>query len=255
MATKLREVVAYLDRELAIAKFEDSSANGLQVGPERGGAGEVRTVGLAVDACLASFRAAKKAGCDLVLVHHGLIWGGGVKDVKGNMRKRLAFLLANDISLYAAHLPLDAHPKLGNNARLARLVGIKRPVPFGRYHGQRIGFTGKLPRAATAKEIAASLKKELGGRPFVKGDAQRKLRNVAICSGGGSSLLAEAAESGYEALLTGEGVHADSHEIADLGFTVIYAGHYETETLGVKAVGAALRKRFGVKTTFLDVAH
>ena len=259
MGAKLRDIVAYLDAELRTSAFKDSSANGLQVE----GTPDVRTVGLGVDACLATFRAAKKQACELVVVHHGMIWNDGIRSVKGNTRKRLDFLLRNGISLYAAHLPLDAHPKLGNNVGLAKLLGIRKPVPFGEYRGQTIGFAGKLPRATSAKDLAASLGeklgqklgRKLGGRPFVRGDAKKKLKSVAICSGGGMALLAQTAESGYDALVTGEGVHADSLEIADLGFTVVFAGHYETETLGVKAVGAALKRRFGLRTVFLDVAH
>jgi dinuclear metal center YbgI/SA1388 family protein len=255
MSAKLRDIVSYLDAELRTSAFRDRSANGLQVE----GAADVRTVGLGVDACLATFRAAKEHACDLVVVHHGMIWNDGIRSVKGNTRKRLDFLLRNDISLYAAHLPLDAHPKLGNNVGLAKLLGIRKPVPFGEYRGQTIGFAGKLPRPVSAKDLAAALGEKLGRKlgasPFVRGDAKRKLKSVAICSGGGMALLAEAAEAGYDALVTGEGVHADSLEIADLGFTVVFAGHYETETLGVKAVGAALKRRFGLRTVFLDAAH
>jgi len=250
MAAKLRDIVTWLDRELQIKDFDDSSANGLQV---EGGA-EVRRVGLAVDACAASFRAAAEANCDLLMVHHGLVWGGGIRSVTGVAKRRLAILLKNDIGLYASHLPLDTHPKWGNNARLAKILGLTKRKPFCTYRGREIGLAGTLAKPLSAKALAELAGKKLSVRARVFGDAKKRLRRVGVVSGGGSMAVAEAAELGLDALVTGEGTHADEVEARENGVAVIYAGHYETETLGVKALGAAVAKRFGVKCQFLDVA-
>jgi len=251
MAAKLRDIVTWLDGELKTGDFDDGSLNGLQV---EGGA-EVRAVGLAVDACAASFRAAAKAKCDLLIVHHGLIWGGGIRAVTGVAKRRLAILINNDISLYASHLPLDAHPRLGNNAGLAKMLGLTKRKPFCIYHGREIGLAGTLAKPATAKALAELAGKKLSVRARVFGDAKKRVKKIGVVSGGGAMAVAEAAEAGLDALVTGEGTHADEVEARETGVAVIYAGHYETETLGVKALGAAVAKRFGVKCEFLDVAR
>ncbi|MHC4248528.1 MAG: Nif3-like dinuclear metal center hexameric protein [Planctomycetota bacterium] len=250
MAAKLRDIVTWLDRELDIEGFDDTSANGLQVE----GRAEVGKVGLAVDACVSSFRAAAREGCDLLLVHHGLIWGGGIRAVTGVARRRLAVLLKNDISLYASHLPLDAHPRLGNNARLAKMLGLRKRKPFGTYRGRAVGFSGELPKPVAAKALAERAGRALSVRARVFGDAKKRLKKIGVVSGGGTVAVTEAAELGLDALLTGEGTHAAELEARETGVAIIYAGHYETETPGVKALGAALAKRFRVRPQFLDVA-
>ena len=249
MTAKLRDIVSWLDRELDVAGFEDSSANGLQVE----GRAEVRKVGLAVDACMPSFRAAARAGCDLLVVHHGLIWGGGIRAVTGVAARRLAALLKNDISLYVSHLPLDAHPRLGNNARLVKMLGLTKRKPFAAYRGRAVGFRGELPKRMTAKALAERAGKALGTRARVFGDAKKPLKKIGVVSGGGTIAIDEAAELGLDALFTGEGTHAAELTARETGVAIVYAGHYETETPGVKAVGGALAKRFRVSPEFLDV--
>jgi len=251
MAAKLRDIVTWLDRELKTVEFDDSSANGLQVE----GAADVRAVGIAVDACTESFRAAARAKCDLLMVHHGMIWGEGIRAVTGVARRRLALLLKNDISLYASHLPLDAHPRLGNNARLAKILRMTKVGPFCTYRGREIGLAGALAKPLGAKALAERLGKALSVDARVFGDAKKRLRKVGVVSGGGSMAVAEAARLGLDALVTGEGTHADEVEARENGVAIVYAGHYETETLGVKALGAAVAKRFGVECEFLDVVR
>jgi len=250
MAAKLRDIVTWLDGELKTRDFDDGSINGLQV---EGGA-KVRKAGLAVDACTASFRASARAKCDLLIVHHGMIWGGGIRAVTGVAKRRLAMLLKNDISLYASHLPLDVHPRLGNNAGLAKMLGLTKRKPFCAYRGRQIGLTGTLAKPATAKALAELVGKKLSVRARVFGDAKKRLKKIGVVSGGGTMAVAEAAETGLDALVTGEGTHADELVARETGVAIIYAGHYETETVGVKALGAAVAKRFGVKCEFLDVA-
>jgi dinuclear metal center YbgI/SA1388 family protein len=251
MAAKLRDVVKWLDGELDIKGFDDGSINGLQVE----GRAEVRTVGLAVDACAASFRAAARAKCDMLIVHHGLIWGGGIRAVTGVAKQRLAILLKHDVSLYASHLPLDTHSRLGNNAGLAKILGLKKTKPFAKYHGRELGLMGELVKPLTAKALAELASKALATRARVFGDAKKRLKRIGVVSGGGAFAITEAAELGLDALFTGEGNHAAELEARETGVAIIYAGHYETETSGVKALGAALKKRFRVKAQFLDVAE
>ena len=249
MAAKLRDVVGWLDRELDTGGFDDRSANGLQVE----GRPEVRKVGLAVDACMPSFRAAVRAGCDLLIVHHGLVWGEGIRAVTGLMRRRLAVLFEHDVSLYASHLPLDAHPRLGNNACLAKMLGLKKAKPFATYRGRPIGLWGELAKATTAKTLAERAGHALAARARVFGNAKSRMKKIGVVSGGGTMAITEAAELGLDALFTGEGTHAAEIEARETGVAIIYAGHYETETPGVKALGAALAKRFRVDPEFLDV--
>lgn len=246
MTATLKQIVEFLDRELDIDGFADRSANGLQVE----GRAKVGKVGLAVDACMPSFRAAAERGCDLLVVHHGLIWDG-VGAVRGVFRRRLAFLLEKDIGLYAAHIPLDAHPKLGNNVLLARALGLRKLRPFCRYRGKDISFAGELARPASARDLADGMAKKLATKTRVVGDRRARVKRIGVVSGGGSFAVTEAEEAGLDALFTGEGTHAADLDAADSGVVVIYAGHYETETLGVKAVGKALAKRFGVRSEFL----
>jgi dinuclear metal center YbgI/SA1388 family protein len=250
MTAKLRDVVTWLDSKLDIKAFKDESANGLQVE----GQSEIRTVGLAVDACDASFRAAASAKCDLLVVHHGLIWGGGIRAVTGVTKRRLATLLKHDISLYASHLPLDAHPLLGNNAELAKVLGLKKTKPFAMYHGRPLGLMGELAKPLTAKALAERASKVLATRARVFGDAKKRLKKIGVVSGGGTMAITEAAELGLDALFTGEGNHAAELIARETDVAIIYAGHYETETLGVKALGLALEKRFRVSAQFLDVS-
>jgi dinuclear metal center YbgI/SA1388 family protein len=256
VSASLKDVVAYLDNELDITSFDDSSHNGLQVeGPE-----EVSSVGLAVDACMNSFTAALEAGCDLLLVHHGLFWNPGMHSLTGTDFRRASFLILNQIGLYASHLPLDAHPTLGNNSRLAKMLRLTKTKPFARYHGKHIGVAGELTTPTEASEIAGALAAGLGrsGGSFstgVVGDSTAKVKRIGIVSGGGTEAMDEAVALGLDALVTGEGPHHANLDALDNGLVLIYGGHYETETLGVQALGDRLRKKFKVKAQFLDVAH
>ncbi len=247
-AAKLSDIAAFLDDELKVGDFKDSSANGLQVE----GRAEVRKVALAVDACMDSMRAAVAQGADMMVVHHGLIWRGGLTSIRGIARRRIAYLLKNELGLYGVHLPLDAHAKLGNNACLARILGLGKLRPFCAHMGKTISFAGELPRAKTGREVAALLAEALDTKTRVAGDAGKPLRSIGIVSGGGAFSIAEAHESGLDGLVTGEGSHAATLDAADSGIVVIYAGHYETETLGVREVGKLLAKRFGVETVFVE---
>jgi len=243
----LDKLVSFLDAELFLADFaEDESANGLQVE----GRSTVQKVGLSVDACEYVFSKAAEKKIDFLLVHHGLIWGG-LKSVRGVMRKRIKGLLDAETSLYACHLPLDWHPEYGNNVRLLQLLSLKKMGEFGKYHGKTISYWGRTSRALSLDEFTAGVDKKLGTSSTVVSFG-RKVRNVGVVSGGGWFAINEAEKYGIDTFLTGEPSHSAYTLAEEMKVNLIFAGHYATETLGVKAVGATLEKRFGLQVEFID---
>lgn len=240
-------LVAWLDELLAIDEWSEKAMNGLQVE----GAERVARVGLATDAALATFALAAEAGAGFLIVHHGLFWGRP-EPVAGPLRARLALLLDAGITLYAAHLPLDAHPDVGNNAVLAEMLGLEGRVPFGRWGEREIGVRGQLPAPATRESLAARLEALLGARPTVLGFGEGPIEAVAVVSGDAAELIPEAAAAGVDAFVTGETSHVGWHLAREHGIDVVFAGHYASETLGVRALGDRVAERFGVETVFLD---
>jgi dinuclear metal center YbgI/SA1388 family protein len=242
------EIVAWLDEYLAIADWSDKALNGLQVE----GRDEVAKVALAVDAAVATFELAARARADLVIVHHGLFWGVPAPIV-GPLKARIERLLEARISLYAVHLPLDAHAGVGNNAVLARLLELEDREPFGQYEGRAIGFRGRLVEPVEPAILAARVEALLGVAPDLLAFGDGPIERVAIVSGDASELIAEAASSGIDAFVTGETSHVAWHAAREHRLHVLFAGHYATETLGVRALGDRLAAEFGVDTVFLDI--
>lgn len=247
---KRTELTAYLDRELNLAAFpEDASNNGLQI---EGGA-EVNRVLFGVDGCLALFRHAAEGKFDFVFVHHGISWGGEPRRWTGIHAERFRTMFGSDISLYGVHLPLDAHPELGNNARLSALAGLAELEPFCNYHGYDIGFLGRTRQLVTAAELAGELEAKLNTSSRLIADSGRTLRRVAVVSGGGGmDALEQAAAAGADLLITGELEHVMYHPAYELGMPVLALGHYATETVGPKAVMERVRKEFGLECEFAD---
>ncbi len=246
---RLKTVITFLDETLKITDFpRDSSLNGLQVEACR----TVRRAALAVDVCEKSIKRAARIGADLLIVHHGLFWGK-MEPITGVSAVRVGLLFENSISLYAAHLPLDSHPEIGNNAQLARMLGIDGPEPFGRYRGTEIGMCGMLPRSIAPGGLANKLKGMLGAPVRVFGFGSARIARVGIVSGGGASLAEEAARKGLDALITGETSHGAYHIAREAGINLLCAGHYATETLGVRALGKLLRRESGLETRFIDI--
>lgn len=247
-AMKLDEVVSFLDRELDIAAFSDVSNNGLQVANP----GTVSRVCCGVDASLEFFEAAAAKGADMVVVHHGMSWGDSLKRVTGLNYRLVSFLVRHDIALYACHLPLDAHPSLGNNARLAALLGLRDIAPFGTYHGQKIGFKGVFPEAlpypAVRDLVASSISPNLAEMKF----GSEMVRSVGIVSGGASDMVEEAAAEGLDLFLSGEASLVGYNLARHLSINAIGAGHYATERFGVEAVGGLLAKTFGIPAELID---
>jgi len=241
-------IVALLDKTLRTSEIPDSSVNGLQVE----GAAEVTRVGFAVDASLEAYKLAAEKGCQMVIVHHGIIWDG-IRSVTGVVYRHIEFLIKNNISLYASHLPLDMHPTLGNNALIAKTLGLKNMQPFGVYKDSHIGFEGQLPRAETVKSLSDKVKRAFGGPVSALPFGPQKIRRVAAVSGRGTAALPEAIDKKIDLFVTGEPIHENHHAALEGNINVIYGGHYHTEKPGVQAVGEFLNKKFGIETVFLDV--
>ncbi len=244
-----QSLVAYLDHYLEIGRYTDRCNNGLQVQcPD-----EVTRVAFAVDACLASFERAVALGAQLLITHHGLFWSEHIQVIGAHYR-RLRTLIMGNCGLYAAHIPLDAHPEVGNNAQLARLIGLQSVEPWGTHRGDRIGCIGTLPEPHTPDQLRQKLEEHIGESRFVQVCAQHPFcRRVAVCSGFGISLLDEAVAAGADTLLTGETSHMWAQPAAERPIHVIYGGHYNTETVGLKALAAHLAVQFGLETHFIDL--
>ena len=231
-------------RTTAIGDY-DGAVNGLQV--ENSGA--VTRIAATVDASLATVKFAIKAKADLLIVHHGLFWSPS-HPWTGKKYELLRALIENNIAVYSSHLPLDAHPQLGNNAQLADALGFKKLRPFFETHGQPIGLqtTANISR----DELAASLGRATGAKPKVIPGGAAICRRIGIVTGGAGGDLKKAAAAGVDTFITGEGPHWTYALAEELKLNVLYGGHYATETFGVKALAAHLSKKFRVPWTFLD---
>jgi len=236
----------YLDNLLDIKEIKDSAnaINGLQVQ----NTGDIKKVGLAVDLCMATIEKAIAAECNMMFVHHGMLWGG-VKPIRGNFYDKISTMMCENLGLYSAHLPLDMHPVLGNNKVLAGQLELNELEPFGEYEGQKIGFKGRL-KSLSAEELGAKLEDKLGSPVKVIGSGE--VQTLGVVSGGAADILSQAAVAGLDAYLTGEGSNHHYHEAIENECVLILAGHYATETGGVKAVGKHLEEQFGIKTEFID---
>ena len=243
---KRDELLCYLDGLLQPAKFRDYCPNGLQVE----GRPEIRTVLAGVTASQALLDAAVERGADAILVHHGYFWKGEDGRVTGLRRRRLQTLLANEINLIAYHLPLDAHPELGNNAQLAALFGWQAT---GRFGEQDIGWLGALPGSETLAALGAQMHAQLGRQPLVFGDAQRPIQRVAWCSGGAQGYFEQAIALGVDAYVSGEISEQTVHLARESGVAYIAAGHHATERYGVKALASHLADACGLQCEFLDL--
>lgn len=245
----LHDFCAHLETYFADLHFDDCSNNGLQVEAST----EVTKVAFAVDACQATFQQATAVGAELLVVHHGLSWGSGVRRFKGCIGWRLAELFRNGVSLYACHLPFDAHPTLGNNAGLATMLGLQDPQPFFQYGGGSIGLYGGLATPTSLEALADILNRKLPTTcrlfPIEK---QGLVNRVGIVSGGGADAIPECQELGLDCLVTGEMEHKFYHEARESGIAVIAGGHYATETVGVKLVMQRIQTDLGLECVFLD---
>jgi dinuclear metal center YbgI/SA1388 family protein len=236
-------LVQHLNSYLRIREIEDVSHNGLQIE----GASEVRSVALAVDACLATIEETVASDAQMLIVHHGLFWSQPLL-VVGPHRRRVKTLLDANCSLYAAHLPLDVHPEVGNNVELARLLGLTVTGSFA-----DVGVEARAPDGLTLGTLSALVETALGSTHLVRATGPEAVGRVAIISGQVTDEIADAARAGFDTLITGEPLHKVYHYPAEYGINVIFAGHYATETVGLLALALHLETEFGLETKFIDV--
>lgn len=239
-------LVRWLDDYLNVAAYPDPSLNGLQVE----GAAEVERVAVAVDASLETFEKAAEMGADLLIVHHGLFWGAPLA-VTGPHRKRLAYLLDNEIGLYAAHIPLDAHPEVGNNWGLATILGMKELEDFGLFKGKPIGVKGLLAEPMARRLLASLLEEKLGEPVMMLEGGPEQVESLAIISGGAAWDVITAADQCVDAFLTGEPRHEVFHEAFERGINALFGGHYMTETVGVNLLAGKLRDLHDLDVEFI----
>ena len=248
MSIALTELVAAADELLQPQLFSDYCPNGLQVA----GRDTVKRVISGVTACQALVDAAVERGADAIIVHHGYFWRGEDPCVVGMKKRRLATLLAHDISLIAYHLPLDAHPELGNNAQLAKILGIE--VEGGMDSSPRpVGNVGRLPRPMSARDFATHVGTVLGREPLLEVAGDHPIRSIAWCTGGAQSYIDKAAALGVDAYLSGEVSEPTIHSAREQGVHYIAAGHHATERYGAPALAGHLAERFGLQHEFVDI--
>ena len=240
------EIEAHLDRLLDVGRFKDYGPNGLQVE----GKPEVRKVVCGVTASLALIEAGIAAQADALFVHHGLFWRGHDGRIGGWLRRRLGLLMAHDINLYAYHLPLDAHPELGNNAAFGRLLGLQADARFG---DQEIGFIGSADPAIRIDALARRVLEATARVPLVLPGDGRALRRIAWCTGGAQGFFEAAIAAGADVYLTGEISEPQAHLARETGVAYLACGHHASEREGVRAIGAHLSREFGLQHEFIDI--
>jgi dinuclear metal center YbgI/SA1388 family protein len=243
----LQALVRYCDKTLRTAQTGDypGAANGLQVE----NSGTVTRIAAAVDASLATVKLAVAARADLLVAHHGLFWSPA-HPWTGKKYGLLRLLIENNLAVYSSHLPLDAHPRLGNNAQLCAALGFRRLKPFFASHGQPIGF--QAVASISREQLAQRLRRALGGEVKLLPGGPRMCRRIGVVTGGAGGELKIAADEGVDTFITGEGPHWTYALAEELGLNVFYGGHYATETFGVKALAAELAGKFKVPWVFLD---
>ncbi|HXB66293.1 MAG TPA: Nif3-like dinuclear metal center hexameric protein [Solirubrobacteraceae bacterium] len=252
ISTPLADIIKDLTALLEPDRFADYGPNGLQVP----GAATVTTVVTGVSAQLELFERARAENAELVVVHHGLFWGSGPGPIDRALARRLKVLLGGDISLLAYHLPLDAHPAVGNNALLARALQADPITPFAPHRGTPIGFLAQLPgEGVPIAELLARVEQVTDRPPLSFLHGPPLVRRLGIVSGGGASHLDDAVAAGADAFLTGEPSEQVMAQARETGVHFIAAGHYATETFGVRRLGERLAERFGVRHLFVDIPN
>ncbi len=240
------DILGYAAELLDLDAFPDYGPMGLQVA----GAEEVVRIACGVSASLELFERAAAAGANLLVVHHGLLWDNEPRTIDLRMKRRLRALFDADVTLAAYHLALDAHPEVGNNALLARELGVEAERPFA-----QIGVGGRLSAPQPVEAFAARVRERLGSTPLVFAEGPDPVERVAICSGGAGRHLPDAAREGYDLFLTGEAEEPSLQTARELGITFVAAGHYATERLGVQALAARLAERFGLEWEYIELAN
>lgn len=245
---KRDELVRYLDQYLGISSIRDYGPQGLQVE----GRDEVHRIVGTVDAHVPCIEAARSAGADMLLVHHGIFWGEA-KPARGALGSQLRALFAAEMNLYAAHLALDAHSEVGNNVELARRAGLDVIGTWGSFNGVDIGVLAQPKGDLAFSTMVERFRQRVGEPVLVQAHGPESIRRVAILSGGGAGEIEEAVRLDCDTVLTGETSHAHYYDALESRINVIYGGHYTTEIVGVQALGAHIAERWGVEFTFIDL--
>jgi dinuclear metal center YbgI/SA1388 family protein len=243
----LPEIVRYVDDYVRIREIEDwpNAVNGLQIE----NSGRVTKIGAAVDVSMRVLTEAAKKEIDFLIVHHGLFWPG-LRPVTGALRRQLKLALENDIALYSAHLPLDTHPKVGNNAQLAGLLGLELTQPFLEEKGQLIGLKASV--SLQREEIARRFRKAVGGAIKTFNFGPKTTKTIGIITGAAGSEIDKVAQEKIDTLITGEAPHWAAVAAEELGVNLLLGGHYATETFGVKALAAHLSKQYKIPSVFIS---
>src|SRR6476646_8786742 len=243
----LSDIVSYTDDFLRISDVGDwdNALNGLQIE----NSGRVTRIGAAVDVSTRVLTEAQKREIDLLIVHHGLFWPG-LQPIQGALRRQLRIAFENDVALYGAHLPLDIHPKIGNNAQLVASLGLKSPQPFMEEKGQPVGL--KIRASMSRSELVRKLQKALNGPVKVFGFGPKQSRAIGVVTGAAGLEIYRVADAGIDTFITGEAPHWAAVAAEELGMNLLLGGHYPTEVFGVKALAARLSKRFGIPWEFID---
>lgn len=242
---RLNELRDYIESELAVSRFRDYCPNGVQVE----GRAEVRRIATGVTASQAVLEAATAWGADAILVHHGYFWRSEDAAITGIKKRRVAHLLKHDVSLLAYHLPLDAHPDMGNNAQLGERLGF---IEKGRFGEQDIAMHGVLAQPQTLQQLTRQIQQVLQREPQVIGHANPNIARIAWCSGAAQGYFEQAVALGVDAFLTGEISEQNVHVAQETGIVFIAAGHHATERYGVQALGEHLAARFALEHRFFD---
>ncbi len=240
------EIIAFCDELLEVASYPDYGPMGLQVA----GAREVTRIACGVSASRELFERAAEDGAQMVLVHHGLFWQNDTRVVGPVMRDRLRALFDADLTLLAYHLALDAHPEIGNNAYLCRELGVEAERRF-----IDVGWGGPIREPVPVSDFANRVQEVVGRMPLVFSYGPDEIRRVAICSGGAARHLADAVDGGYDCFVTGEAAEPTKHAAKEAGIHFVAAGHYATETSGVRLLGERIAERFGIESTFVDLPN
>ena len=245
------DIIAYLDDLLDIGSFDDLGPNGLQVP----GSEQVDLVVTGVSAHRELFEHAAAAGADLVVAHHGMFWDFQPRTVGAATKERLRILFDADISVAGYHLPLDAHPEVGNNALICAKLGLDLAEPFGDYRGRPVGFVGRSAEGVPFEELRRRCESAFGQEPFAWDSGPELVRSAGIISGGAASVFSEAIARGLDAFVTGEPAEHVMADARENRIHFVACGHYATETFGVRRLGELLEERFGVEHRFVDTPN
>ena len=248
MNIALNALAALLDKTLGVSAFHDASNNGLQLA----NSGTVSRVVTGVDASLRLLQDASSRGADCVVCHHGLSWGDSLKRITGLNHLLISYALEHDIAVYAAHLPLDAHPRYGNNAQLCAALGLASPKPAFLYHGETIGFTASYAKAIPFDAFCNHVRRTVNPDIRILGFGKKSIRKVGVVSGGASDMIDQATDLGMDAYLTGEPSLQGYNLAENLSQNVVFAGHYATETFGVRALARLITQRLKIPADFVD---